>query len=442
VLSWLRRRSPREILGAALALFWIYSWPGFVGWDTRSHFIESRTGHIGDGHPPAIAWLFKLTELFITGPAGLLVIQSVALLLGLYMLFAKRMTKRAAACCAALLFLFPPIAGVTGLIAKDGLMAGFLMIGIALLVDRRRRAHQAALAFIALASLMRWNALAATFVPMVLLYRAHPSLAGIKRYAAALGVWVAITAVAYEANDALAVEHEHLWYWSYAYEDIAGTVEYMPDVDDDALGKLLDGVPLRIHNGIQAKFRSVYTAANFYHLMRGDDRLLDPPSTNAQREAIEAAWKRIVGKYPSAYLRYRWDNFMLLVKLDRPPASTGVYTWFTVIGAPETIPELGHDATASRLQRYLVAASTRVSLSAVYFIFVYLAIAFGLLAVAWRDALESSLLLSGIGYELAWLFIAATTDVRYSQWMELATLAAAILVGVRLVAKRKSRDRA
>jgi hypothetical protein len=32
-----------------------------------------------------------------------------------------------------------------------------------------------------------------------------------------------------------------------------------------------------------------------------------------------------------------------------------------------------------------------------------------------------------------WFFLAATTDVRYSQWMELATLVAAILVVVRRV---------
>jgi hypothetical protein len=442
VWSWLRRRTPREILLAALALFWIYSWPGFVGWDTRSHFIESRSGHISDGHPPAIAWLFKLTELFVTGPVGLLVIQSVTLLVGLYMLFGTRLNRRSAAWCAAALFLFPPIAGVTALIAKDGLMAGFLMIGIALLADDNPRRHRYAIVFVALASLMRWNALAATFAPMVLLYRYRPTLAGLRRYAVAFGMWAAITAVVYEVNDVLADEHEHLWYWSYAYEDIAGTLEYMPEVDDAALRKIFAGVPLRVSDHIQEKFRSVYTAANFYHLMRGPDRLLDPPKNEAERDAIEATWKQLIATYLVAYLRYRVDNFEMLVKLDRPPVATNVYTWFTVIGAPETIPELSHDATASRLQSELMRASTWLSLSPLYFTFVYFALSFALLWFARRDALELSLLLSAIGYELAWFFLAATTDVRYSQWMELATLAAAILFGARLVAKRASRARA
>jgi hypothetical protein len=437
-VSWVGRRTPREILGAALGLFLVYAWPGFVGWDTRSHFIESRTGHISDGHPPAIAWLFKLTELFVTGPVGILLIQAITLLLGLYLVLRRRTSERAAAWWAAALFLFPPISGVTGLVAKDGLMAGFLMLGIACLLDERARRHQVALIFIALASLMRWNALAATFGPMLLLYRASPNLAGLKRYAAAICVWFAITAVCYEVNDVLATEHEHLWYWSYAYEDIAGTLEYMPDVDDATASQLLEGAPLRVHEHIQDRFRSVYTAANFYHLMRGPDRLLDPPKDERERDAISESWERLIRGYPEAYLRYRWDSFKLLVKLDRPPTTTNVYIWFTVIGAPETISELGHDATSSWLQAHLIRSSIWISLTPLYFTFFYVSACFLLLPVCRRFPLELSLLLSAIGYELAWFFLAATTDVRYSQWMELATLLAMILTGLRLVARRSS----
>jgi len=440
-MAWLQRRAPREILCASLVLFWLYSWPGFVGWDTRSHFIESRTGHISDGHPPAIAWLFKLTELFVTGPVGLLLIQSVTLLVGLYLILVKRLSPRGAAWWASALFLFPPVCGVTALIAKDGLMAGFLVLGIAFLLDERPRRHQLALLFIALASLMRWNALAATFAPMLLLYRFRPSLMGFKRYAVAAAMWLTITGVCYEANDLLATEHEHLWYWSYAYEDIAGTLEYMPDVDDATVAKLLEDVPLLVHDHVQQRFRAVYTATNFYHLMRGEARLLDPPKDDREREAISAAWERLVKAYPAAYLRYRCDSFALLVKLDRPPTVTNVYIWFTVIGAPETIPELGHDATSSWLQAHLIRAAISISLSPLYFTFVYFALSFLLVPLSRRHSLELALALSAIGYELAWFFLAATTDVRYSQWMELATLVAAITTGARFVAKRASRAR-
>jgi hypothetical protein len=441
VWSWVTRRSPRSILVGALAVFWVYSWPGFVGWDTRSHFVESRTGHISDGHPPAIAWLVKITELFVTGPAGLLLIQSITLIVGLYLLLAHRVTQRAAAWWAAALFLFPPIAGVTALIAKDSLMAGFLMIGIACLLDERPHRHRLAIVFIALASLMRWNALAATFAPMILLYRFRPSLIGVRRYAVAAVAWLAVTAVTYEVNDLLAVEHEHIWYWSNAYEDIAGTLEYMPKIDDATAEQLLDGVPLRVHDHIQTRFRAVYTAANFYHLMRGPDRLFEVPSTDAERDAIYDAWQRVVLGNPAAYLRYRWDGFRLLVKLDRPVTITNVYIWFTVVNAPETIPELGHDAWSSWMQAHMIGASIWLSLTPLYFTFIYLALCFVLLAVCWRQPLELALLLSAIGYEAAWFVLAVTTDVRYSQWMELATLVAAVLAGARLVARRALRGR-
>ena len=59
----------------------------------RDHFLEARSGHISDGHPPALVWLFKITEVFVTGPVGILVINSVTLLVGLYMLFSLRTSR-------------------------------------------------------------------------------------------------------------------------------------------------------------------------------------------------------------------------------------------------------------------------------------------------------------------------------------------------------------
>lgn len=433
-----RLRSPRAILVAALGLFLIYAWPGFVGWDTREHLVQARGSVITDGHPPAVTWVVKMCDFFVAGPVLVLLVQAITLLVGLYMLFRTRLQPRVAAICAAVLFLFPPISGVTGLIAKDGLMAGFLVIGIALLVEGK---HRRALVFVLLASLMRWNALAATFAPVILLYRWSPTLAGAKRYAASFGVWAALTGVAYEANDLLADREEHLWYWSYAYQDIAGTLEHT-NLDDAAIDQMLAGTPLRFHDHLRDRFHALYDPASFYQLMRdGDQRIFDPPKDDAERDAIYEAWKRFVFGFPRAYFDYRWDNFKLLVKLDRPDTFTNVYVWFTVIAAPATIPELGHDAGPSRIQRHLLDASVWVSLTPIYWVFIYFAACFLLLPLCVRRALEASLLLSAIGYQLAWFFLAASTDIRYSQWMELCSLIAAVLLAASFVARRSSRRR-
>ena len=423
-----RAVTARTILLASLGMFLLYAWPGFIGWDTREHMIQERAGVYTDGHPPAVARLFRLCELFVAGPVLMLLIQAITLLLGLYMILRFKLPSRLAAIVASLVFLFPYVSGVTGLIAKDGLMAGFLVLGIGFMLEEKPRR---ALLFLVLASLMRWNALAATFVPMLLLFQWRPTITGLRRYAIAFVLWIAVTGVAYEANDLMTTKREFLWYWSYAYEDIAGTMGNMPAMDDPTMETMLAGLPLRFHDHIYDRFKAIYNPASHYHLMRGPDRLLEIPANEAERDAVAAAWKRFVLGNPTAYLHYRVDNFRQLMLIDRPPSFSNVYVWFNVIAAPEVVSELGHDAAPSRIQSHLIDASIWISLTPLYFTYLYFALCILLLPFAVRRRLEASLLLSALGYELQWFFLAATADLRYSQWMTLCTLTAAALLGLR-----------
>ena len=101
----------------------------------------------------------------------MLVIQSGTMMVGLYLVIKTRFQPRVAALIACGIFLFPPISGVTGLVTKDALMAGSLLIATGLLVDERSSPQRLALVFMLLATLMRWNAFSATFAPMVLMFR-------------------------------------------------------------------------------------------------------------------------------------------------------------------------------------------------------------------------------------------------------------------------------
>jgi hypothetical protein len=438
--GWLQRTSPRAILGGALGLFLVYSWPGFVGWDTREHFVQSRAGHYTDGHPPAIALLFRICEVFVAGPLLLLLVQAVSLLLGLYLIFTRRLAPRAAALAASAVYLFPYIAGVTGLVAKDCLMAGAIVLAIGLMLDDSPRRHRVALCLLFFASLMRWNALAATFAPMILLFRWNATLAGVRRHAVAIVAWLGVTFAAYAANELLTDEREYLWHWAYAYEDIAGTLEHVPDLDDATLGKLLEGVPLAQHENLHRRFHELYNPASHYHLMRDKGRIFSIPQSPAERDAVAAAWKKIVLGNPAAYLAYRVDNFRLLLAIDRPPSFSNVYVWFNVIAAPEVISELGHDAAPGRIQAKLIEASIWISLTPLYFTFIYFGLCLLLVPLV-RERLELALILSAIGYELQWFFLAATADTRYSQWMAICTLTTAVLVTARLRAGRSRRRR-
>jgi hypothetical protein len=432
-----RLRSPRTILVAALLLFLIYSWPGFVGWDTRDHMLQAREGTFSNGHPPMVILLVRICDFFVRGPALVLLVQAVSLLTGLYLLFLKRLAPLAAAIAAAAVFLFPPIAGVTAVIAKDGLMAGFLVLGIAFLLDPKR--SRIALGFVLLASLMRWNSLPATFAPVVLLYR-WGTLTGFKRYAVAFGVWMTITFVSYEVNAVMSDRDEYLWYWSSAYEDIAGTIQYS-QIDDAQLDEILAGTPLRFHDHLNDRFRAIYDPTNFYQLMRdGDRRIWDMPDTEAQRDAVYAAWKQLVFDHRRAYLTYRWDNYRYLNQIEHPEAFSNVYVWFTVIAAPTTIAELEHDAAASRVQGGLIRAAMWVSLTPIYWVFWYFALCFVLLPLCVRRRpLELALLLSAIGYQLSWFFLAQSTDYRYSSWMELCAVIVSVLLFASFRLARRSR---
>lgn len=432
----LRRISPRTILLIGLGIFLVYAWPGFVGWDTREHFLQARSGNYADGHPPAVARLVRLCELFVAGPPLLLLIQAVTLLLGLYLIFRTRMSDRAAAVITSLIFLMPPVSGVTGLINKDSLMEGQIVLAIAFLLRDDRRRHHLALLFLLGASLMRWNALAATFAPMLLLYRWRPGIAGVRRYACALAVWFGVTAVSFEVNERLTTQPEYLWYESYAYEDIAGTMEHMPPLDDATLDKMLEGVPLLYHDHIWQRFHEHYSPASHYHLVRDEGHLFDRAHTDEERDAILAAWKRFVLGHPTAYLEYRLENFQYLTRWIRPKTFSNVYVWFAVIAAPQTIEELQHDAAPSKIQGWLIDKAVWFSLGPLYLTFVYFGVCFVLLPLA-RDRLELSFLLSAIGYELQWLFLAATADFRYSQWMIICSLTAFALVAGRIIARRR-----
>jgi hypothetical protein len=174
----------------------------------------------------------------------------------------------------------------------------------------------------------------------------------------------------------------------------------------------------------------LYNPASHYHLMRNQGRIFSIPVNEQERAAVTAAWKRIVLGNPGAYLRYRLDNFRLLLAIDRPPSFSNVYVWFNVIAAPEVIAELGHDASPSRIQRRLIETSVWISLTPLYYTFFYFALCLLLVPLV-RERLELALILSALGYELQWFFLAATADTRYSQWMAICTLATAVLVAAR-----------
>jgi hypothetical protein len=422
----------RVILGVAVVWFLIYAYPGYIGWDTEAHLLQARAGIYTDAHPPVLPALWRICELFVHGPLLMMLIQGVSLLIGLDRLFRHLLPERIAAVCTACVFVFPPVAGVTAIVIKDAMMAGFLVLGVAALAARR---PWPALAWLVIAGTMRWNALTVTLPLLVALWPLGATR--VRRVAQAAGAWLAITAMSFAINASLVDVPGHIWYWTHAYEDIAGTIRWL-DVDEQQAHALVDGVPLHGDgSNLVERIHDSYDPADYRQLTFGSGHVFDKPTEDDERAAITAAWKRVVLDHPAAYLRYRWDNFRNLLRIDKQHEFAHVYVWFTVIAVPQSKDRLIHDAFASRVQGVMQTCAVWLSNTPVYWPWIYFLIAIAGL-VAWRrETAIAALLASGLMYECALFVLNPTGDFRYSQWM---VLTVAIAIAWRLGKRRTDRQ--
>ncbi|HTR54292.1 MAG TPA: hypothetical protein VMJ10_26550 [Kofleriaceae bacterium] len=419
--------SPRAILVAGWSAFALYAYPGYMSWDAMTQLAQARRGVYTDDHPPAMAALWRVFEIVVTGPLPMMLVCSVLFLLATRRLLGDRLSPRAAAIAAVVLLWFPPIGTVTAAVYKDSVMATFVMVGAALLVTEHRRSGLFALG---VGTAMRYNAIFATLPIVVLLYRPGV-LVGWRRYAAAVGVYVAISCAAFAVDVTLADTHRYYWYRTQALMDIADTLANARDYSDDEIRSELSGVRLAIDDHIQARLREIYKPVDFRHLDRGDQQVFMAPETAEERAAVARAWKRVLEDNPGAYLRYRWDNFVMLMRLDHHVYDNAPITM--ALRWHEDQPVVQHDVEAGRIQRVLLEGMRLASRTPLFYPYPYALLALLLLPLARGDRLSLALLFSGLCYQAAWLPLAPTADYRYSQWMVATTAIAA----VRLVAARR-----
>ncbi len=416
----------RWILFAGWAAFLVYAWPGFMTWDAMTQLAQARRGRYTDDHPPLMAIIWRFVEHFIHGPLGMMLLFSALFIGGCYAIMRTVFTERRAAIATVVVLLFPPVGTVIAMVLKDTLMIAFIAAGIPLLMSPRRWSWLG-LGLMCAATMVRYNAPAATLPLVVLLWRFR-GFAGWRRYLVASVAWVAITLGSFTASKMLADEETHYWYWSQALQDIAGTLEFSPDYSDAQMEKLLEGMPLVVHDHIHARFRAIWAPVDFRFLTVGDKRVLEKPTSAPERDATAAAWQRIVlGDLPS-YLEYRWATFGALMRFDHA-VWINAYTRYHM-GNHEDWEYLWYDATDSKLGDPLHDAVKAVSRTGLFDPGPYLYLALLLLPLCLRDRLAGALLLSGALYQLAYFFLAPTADYRYSQYMVAMTVLGSILVFV------------
>jgi hypothetical protein len=429
---------PGAVLGAAWAALIIYAFPGQLTQDSFDHLREARAGVYSDAHPPIINLTWKVLDLVIAGPFGMLVVQSGLLLAGLYAMLRHTFEPRRAAWWTAGVFVFPPVLTVMAVIWKDCMMAGLLAVGIAGLMASRRRARLGGLVALTGAAAFRYNAFAATLPLVVLLFEWRPGVHGLRRYALSAAAWLATALAAFAIDGALTDKPMHNWSSSLATHDIAGTLAFVDhDLPDAELRAELAGTGLLVDRDIHAAIRAVYSPSDYLPLLYDPaHRLWDlpingyVPAPEAQRDAIERAWWQTLRAHPWPYVKHRLATMREVVDLGSTHALGAPVK--RAFRDPDYAANQGLATGSSRLQAKLTHWMVWLSLHTPLFVpWIYAALALVMLPLARRQRDVLAILLSGLVLEASLLPLAASRDYRYSHWMVITTIIAAIVLATR-----------
>jgi hypothetical protein len=439
---------------AILAFGWfvvvVYAYPGMMTMDSIQQLIEARSGFYTDAHPPAMAWLWHFVDKLIAGPFGMLVIQTVAFLAGLYLLLRRVLAPRQAAVAACVLMLFPPVLAPMGVIWKDCLMVGLFALAAAALLDERRSIRILGLGALVLATAVRYNAPAATLPLIVILFTwTHSELTTwkqrIARYALATGVWLAVTVTALGLGKALTDQPMYFWHSTLALMDTAGALANTDDtIPDEQMRDLTAGTQILVDKDIQAAVRRQYSPLDFEPLIAREGHLWDvpiagtTPAPEAQREAIWRMFWRTVTTYPGAYLRHRFATMHGVLALGDGPVYSPVMQNRHQYAGQLTNLGIGNHPTG--LQNWMQRKAQWVAVKTPLFRpWLYLVIALMLLPLCRGHRDVFALLLSGLGLEASLLLLAPTPDFRYSHWMIVCTCLAIVMLVVRRARDVRSR---
>jgi hypothetical protein len=433
-----RAARPATVLAAAWLVLMLYAFPGQMTADTFQHIEEARSGLYTDAHPPAMNAVFWLAEQLASMPVAILVAQSLVFLVGVYALLRRTFAPARAAWITAALYVYPPIMTTMAVMWKDSIMVAMLVLGVVGLLDARRHVRLLALVALFVAGAVRYNAFAATFPLVFLLFEWRPGMHWVKRYAIALAAWLAITAAAFGLNAALTDTKMYYWHSSLAVHDIVGTLSHVDDTLPDAeLARILDGTGLLVKSDLHAQIRKRYTPRNFFPAVGGPEPLWHlpffgtTPAPEPQRDAIERAWKTIVTTYPVAYAKHR-----LAVTVEAIAFKRGRATWPVVkreFEYPQQVIDNGMSIRASAVQHEVTSWLVWLNKATpIYKPWLYLALAFILLVLTRRNRDVFALLTSGILLEASLAFLVHAPDYRYSHWMVTCTCIAVVL----LVARR------
>ena len=429
-LQWCGRKlsalSPRQILLIGFGVFLLYSFPGYMSTDSAQQLAEARSGHFSDAHPPLMAQEWRWLDWIVSGPLLMLLLQGTLFLGGLYVLFKKLLSPRAAAWTAIGILLFPPVLTPMGVIWKDSQMAAYLIAGTAALVQPRLRVRLVGLGLLTAACALRHNALAAAIPLVFFLFEWKPGLRWWKRIAILAGAAVLTVGLTCGVTRVLAADHVRL---TPAFSDIVGVIALSEDRTDEDLRNVLRGTNLVVTTNIQARARLLYELHGTWRIAGGEYRLFNYPETPEHWAALNRAWKELVLENPGVYLRQNWGRFASVIGWSDDPPRAAV--WGAFLELPEHMLPIDHNASGSWAQACIVSAFVwLVENTPLFRPYIYALIALILLVLCCRDRLTAGLFTSGLLYELSFFPTGVDPDYRYSHWLITSVCVATVILFV------------
>lgn len=420
------------LVGGWIALL-AYCYPGYMSYDSGVQLEQARgLQPMTNWHPPIMALLWRLCDAIIAGPFLMLAIQTVTLLAGMYLLLRRVLSDRAAALAAVLILLSPPVLAPMAVIWKDSQMAGFLMLGIALMANQTRACLLAGCALVWLGTAQRHNAAAATLPIVVLLFVWKEGLPRWKRYGIATAVWLVITIAAGAANSLLTEKTEDV-FSSLAMNDIVGVIRFHPDYTDEQIREDAPGLPWAGDENIAQRSRDLYRADMTWLDVAGDQGVFRYPTTEAETAAVARAWRHLILKHPIGYLENRASVFLAELRVTFRDT---FYIWWGFTDGPERSQRLALYGTHTPLRKAWFHMMVWLGNTPVYWAWVYFLAGIVLVWLCRRDVVALTIALSGVACE-GGLFIAAPAiDYRYSHWTVTCTILAAVYY---IAARRKAR---
>ena len=419
---------------AAGALYVACFYPGTMSPDSTYAWWMARGGETNDVQGVGLVWLWRLTEPWLSGPAGPFVCMQALFWLGVALIalaLPPRPLLRGA--CVLLAGVAPVCFVLLSHVWSDvGLMVALAAATGALLRYRARpRLHWMFVASGLLwwALILRHNALPAV-LPLLgyavyLWTSEHGSVSASRRR---LAVGTSIAAVAFWLTSSAAnhwVDHRVNILPSLALWDLIAVSAKSGEVllPEDTHGPDLDVAELR------KAYRAYANVPTFLDLHSG---LMAPflDAGDSRSAEVRSAWLDAIHHHPGAYLSHRWQVTKALFGTHRRewPLEL-VYASGEAEFAGN--PPVAANTTAAHalLMRAFDAARPTIALAA----WPYVVLAFVAALVAWRRREQANaraalvVLASGLLYAAPLPFIAPAAELRYLGWTCLAALLGAAL---------------